>query len=178
MPPKRTPARASAASSPPVLDALLVAAAVALGLGVLIARGRMSWPPTQLLQGGFTVAGCLALVGPLVVGRRSEGATEHLAGVGELTWLSAGLLIWFSDLAAAARGEWRDLAWATPIGARTLGIVVLAIMIGGWRCGLGGRNWSWTNVIGWALGVFWVGMALGTINPGSTGGFGLASGAG
>lgn len=173
MPPKRTPSRVPAASSPPVLDALLVAAALAMGLGVLIARGRMSWPPTQLLQGGFTVAGCLALVGPVVVGRRAEGG----AGVGELTWLSVGLLIWLFDLAAASRGEWPDLAWATPIGARTLGITVLAIMIGGWRCGLGGRNWSWTNVIGWTLGLFWVGLAFGAIDPTSTGGFGLADGA-
>ena len=42
---------------------------------------------------------------------------------------------------------------------RTLGLIVLAVLLAGWRCGLAHRNWSWTNVAGWMLCAFWVGMA-------------------
>ena len=41
-------------------------------------------------------------------------------------------------------------------------MTILAVLVAGWRCRLGVRNWSWTNVTGWALGLFWVGMALST----------------
>jgi len=54
------------------------------------------------------------------------------------------------------------LNWATPLGDRTMGLVMLAVLLAGWRCGLASRDWSWTNVMGWALGVFWVAMAVGS----------------
>lgn len=158
MPPRRSSPRAAApaASAPPIWNALLIAAAVSYGLGLLVMRGRLSWPPTQLLVGAYTLAGALALIGPVVLARRDPGE----GGVGELVWLTGGLLIWANDLAAAVRGEWRDLAWATPLAYQPMGLTALAVMAAGWRClGPGGRGWSWTNVLGWVLGGFWVGMA-------------------
>src|SRR5262249_16213084 len=56
-------------------------------------------------------------------------------------------------------GQWRTIQWATPLPDRTLGLIILAVLLAGWRCGLAHRNWSWTNVAGWMLCAFWVGMA-------------------
>ncbi|HWE39854.1 MAG TPA: hypothetical protein VG406_25110 [Isosphaeraceae bacterium] len=116
----------------------------------------MSWPPRELLAGATTLAGCLALVGPLVLGRKES--TD--GGLGELIWLSGGLLVWVFDLAAAARGRWRGTSWATPLDVQFMGLIVLAVALAGWRLRGGSKSWSWTNVTGWLLGAFWIGMAL------------------
>jgi hypothetical protein len=121
----------------------------------------MSWPPHQLLSSIFTVAGCLAIVGPVVMARGDAGDR----GLGELLWMTGGLLVWVFDLVALVRGQWRTVAWATPLGAQTMGLTILAVLLAGWRCRLVGRNWSWTNVLGWILGLYWVGMALVTFVP-------------
>jgi hypothetical protein len=70
------------------------------------------------------------------------------------------------DLAAVVRGEGRGLAWATPIGTQTMGMTMLAVMAAGWRTRGASAGWSWTNVTGWVLGLFWVGMGLaGLLTP-------------
>jgi hypothetical protein len=153
---------ASAGVSSPLLNAALIAAAFAYGLWLLVARGRVSWPPNDLLSSSYTVAGCLALVGPLVLGRR--GASEG-AGLGELLWMTGGLIVWVFDAAAVLRGELRTLAPATPLGAAPMGLTILAVMLAGWRTHGAGHHWSWTNVTGWLLGLFWVGMGLATFLP-------------
>ena len=173
MPSKRAPGRSApsgGASSPstPLVNALLVTAAVGYGLALLVTRGRVSWPPHQLLASLYTVAGCLALVGPVVLSRRDGGES----GLGDLLWMTGGALVWVFDGLAAVRGEWRATAWATPLGSQTMGLTILAVLIAGWRCKVAGRAWSWTNVTGWVLGLFWVGLALGSMWPGR--GFGLA----
>jgi hypothetical protein len=148
-----------------VTNALLLLVALGCGLSLLIHRGRMTWPPLALLSSLSTLAGCLALVGPLILAR--SGPTE--GNLGELVWLSGGLMLWFFDLTAALQGQARAVNWTTPLGDRTMGLVTFAILLAGWRCGLAGRNWSWTNITGWALGLFWVGMAAGSwlLSPGS-----------
>jgi hypothetical protein len=80
--------------------------------------------------------------------------------LGELGWLTGGLLIWIFDLAAVFQGHWKTLHWATPLSDRVLGLTILAVLLAGWKCGLAHRNWSWTNVTGWLLSSFWVGMAI------------------
>lgn len=155
-------ARASAGSlSTPLINASLLAAALAYGLWLLVNRGRIGWPPHQLLANLFTVAGCLALIGPVVLLRRDAPAAD--AGLGDLLWLTGGLLVWLFDAAALAQGQWRTLAPATPVNAIPLGLTVLAVMVAGWRTRGPGRGWSWTNVTGWLLGLFWVGLGLGTL---------------
>ena len=100
------------------------------------------------------------MVGPLVLrGEAGEG------GLGELLWMAGGLLVWVFDAAAAVRGQWRTTAWATPLDDERMGLTMLAVLLAGWRCRSGGRNWSWTNVTGWILGLFWVGMAFATLLP-------------
>lgn len=141
-------------------NAVLLVVALGVGLALLIHRGRLSWPPLNLLSGLSTVAGCLALVGPVVLARTSS--RDSSGSLGELVWLSGGLLVWLFDVAAVFQGQARGLNWATPIGERTMGLTILAILLAGWRCGLAGRNWSWTNVLGWTLGLFWVGLAAGS----------------
>ena len=161
---KRGSSRASTshpAASGPVLNALLVAAAVCYGVAVLVTRGRLAWPPTQLLASLYTVAGCLALVGPIVLSRVDSGE----GGLGELLWMTGGLLVWVFDALAAVRGEWRTNAWATPLGYQTMGLTIFAVLLAGWRCRVAGKGWAWTNVTGWVLGVFWVGMAFTTVWP-------------
>jgi hypothetical protein len=48
-----------------------------------------------------------------------------------------------------------------------MGLVVLALFAAGWRIHGPGHSWSWTNVVGWLLGMFWVGMGLATLWPGA-----------
>jgi hypothetical protein len=163
---KRVASRSSSSSAPvvpssPLANALIVGAALGVGIAILVARGKMSWPPHQLLSSIFTVAGCLAMVGPVVMARVESGDR----GLGELLWMTGGLLIWVFDLVSVSRGQWRTLAWATPLGAQTMGLTILAVLLAGWRCRLVGRNWAWTNVMGWILGLYWVGMAVTTFFP-------------
>src|SRR5205814_152517 len=90
-----------AALAPPLVNALLFGAALGCGLWILVTRGRISWPPHELLASAYALAGCLALVGPILLFRRD--AAE--GGLGDLIWLTGGLLVWVFDLAALARGE-------------------------------------------------------------------------
>jgi hypothetical protein len=138
----------------------LILGALAYGLRILVQNGRVTWPPDQLLGSLSIVAGCLALIGPVLLFRRSSEG-----GVGELVWLTGGLLIWVYDLAGLSRGDWRSLAWATPLGPQAMGLTVLALMIAGWRWRSGGGNWRWTNVVGWSLGLFWITAAFIAMTP-------------
>ena len=160
---KRVPPKASSAPSPapPILNAVLLGAAFCGGLGILFARGRLTWPPTQLLASVYTVAGCLALIGPIVLHRRDSPEI----GLGELLWMAGGLVVWVFDLAAVARGDLKNLTWATPLGYQPMGLTILAVLLAAWRCRVAGSSWSWTNVTGWVLGLFWVAMAASTLVP-------------
>ncbi len=163
---KRVLPRAGSApsTSAPLGTALSLGAAFCYGLWTLVSRGKLDWPPTQLLSSAYTVAGCLALVGPIVLFRKDAGGL----GLGELIWMAGGLMVWIFDAASVARGETRSLAWATPLGYQPMGLTILAIALAAWRCRVGGANWSWSNVTGWTLGVFWVAMAAITLLPAKT----------
>lgn len=146
----------ASSSNRPIINALLVAAALLWGAGLLVQRGRLTWPPYQLLSSLSTVAGCLALVGPLVL----VGAAEAPGSLGELVWLTAGLLVWLLDIEAMLRGEWRSVQWATPLPERTMGLTIMAVLLAGWKSGMAHWKWSWTNLTGWILSAFWVSMAF------------------
>ncbi len=148
--------RSAPASNPAIANALLVATALVCGGAILVQKGRLTWPPYQLLASLATLAGCLALVGPLILIR--SGEIE--GSLGELLWLTGGLIVWFFDIEAVMQGRWKTMLWATPLNDRTLGLAILAVLLAGWKCGLADRNWSWTNVTGWLLSAFWVGMAF------------------
>ena len=150
----------------PVLNAALIGGSLAYGVWLLVQGGRLTWPPGPLLAGAYTVAGCLGLVGPVVLARGQGDRDRSQAGLGEVVWMTGGLLIWAFDLAALATGEWRQNAWATPLGVRAMGLTALAVMVSGWRLGRDGRSWQWTNVLGWGLGLFWIVMGLATLWPG------------
>jgi hypothetical protein len=155
-------ASASSGSAPHLINALLLGVALCTGIGTLFARGRLSWPPTQLLASIYTVAGFLAMIGPIVLHRRESSEVA----LGELLWMAGGLVVWVFDLAAVARGDFRTLSWATPLGYQPMGLTILVVLLAAWRCRVAGSNWSWTNVTGWALGLFWVAMAAYTLVPG------------
>ena len=138
------------------MNAVLVTAALGGACSLLVQKGRLSWPPVELLSGLATIAGCLALVGPLILAR----AGRNGGNLGELVWLTGGLLIWIFDAVGMIGGNLKWTNWATPLGERTMGLIMLAVLVAGIRSGLAGRDWSWTNVTGWALGLFWVGLAL------------------
>ena len=148
-------------TSGPLVTTLLLGVALSYGVWTLVARGKLDWPPTQLLASIYTVAGCLALVGPIILSRKGPGDL----GLGELIWMAGGLMIWIFDAASVARGEARSLTWATPLSYQPMGLTILAISLAGWRCRVGGANWSWSNVTGWTLGIFWVAMAAITLLP-------------
>src|SRR4051794_9874302 len=159
---KRIAPKPAAPSASPLVHAAVFAAALGYGLWLLIDRGRVSWPPHALLSGAYTLAGCLALVGPIILARR-DGSD---VGLGELLWLTGGLLVWVFDLAALAGGSVREVAWLNPLGVRAMGLTILAVLVAGWRAHGPGRTWTWTNVTGWLLGLFWVGMAAASLAPG------------
>jgi hypothetical protein len=154
-----TMAKTSASSAnPAVANAILVGAALIWGGVLLFHRGRLTWPPYELLASLSTMAGCMALVGPVILAR--SGEVE--GSLGELMWLVAGLLVWIFDVEGVLQGRWRTMHWATPLTDRAMGLTMLAVLVAGWKCGLADRNWSWTNVTGWLLSAFWVGMAFGS----------------
>ena len=66
-----------------------------------------------------------------IVLARGEGGE---AGLGELLWMTGGLLVWVLDAVAALRGQWRTHAWVTPLGSQMMGLTVLSVMLAGWRC--------------------------------------------
>jgi hypothetical protein len=140
---KRPSASPASSSGSGIANALLIGAALMAAAALLVSSLA-------------TVAGCLAMVGPVILFRSGE-----LEGsLGELGWLTAGLLVWIFDLVAVFQGQGRVIHWATPLSDRMLGLIILAVLLAGWRCGLAHRNWSWTNVAGWMLSAFWVGMAV------------------
>jgi hypothetical protein len=155
-------------SSPPLANALLLVIALGLGVATLFGRGRLSWPPTQLLASFFTVAGFLAMIGPIVLHRRESSEVA----LGELLWMAGGLVVWVFDLASLARGEYKTTTWPTPLGYQPMGLTILVVLLAAWRCRVAGASWSWTNVTGWVLGLFWVGMAGYTLLPATV--FGVA----
>ncbi len=157
------PPATSVAPASPLVNATLIAAASSYALWLLVTRGRVSWPPSDLLASLYTLAGCLALVGPVVLIRRLGPES----GVGDTLWMVGGLLSWVYNLAALIRGESRLATIATPIASSTMGLLILAVLITSWRTRGGARSWTWTNVAGWALGVFWVGLAGATLLPGN-----------
>ena len=166
MPAKRAPAKLSAptaSASSPALNAALVGLASSYALWLLVSRGKVSWPPSDLLANIYTVAGCIALVGPLVLLRREGSET----GVGDTLWLTGGLMVWIFNVAAMIRGEGKLASLPTPVASSTMGLVTLAVLVATWRARAGSRTWSWTNVTGWTLGVFWVGLAFATLMPGN-----------
>lgn len=164
---KRAGSRSAESSAPDraIFNALMVVAAVGGGLLLLVQRGRLSWPPYQLLASISTIAGCLAMVGPFILARPDAAK----GGLGELLWMTAGILVWVLDISSAAQGQWRTMSWTSPLGDRMMGMMILAVLISGWRCGLAGRNWSWTNVTGWALGILWISLAVSSwvLRPGT-----------
>lgn len=135
--------------------------ALSYGCWTLVSHGRMQWPPTHLLASLYTVAGSLALVGPIFLFRKDPG----MMGLGDLTWLAGGLIVWIFDGAALIRGDMRTIAWATPLTYQPMGLTILAVGLATWRGRVGGGHWTWTNVTGWVLGIFWVAMAASTLVP-------------
>lgn len=162
--PSKPAPRSHSTGTGPIFNAVLLGVALCYGVALLVNHGRISWPPNQLLASLYTVAGCLAVVGPIILAR--AGASEGEAGLGELLWMTGGLLVWVFDGVAAFRGEWRTNSWVTPLGYQSMGLTILAVLLAGWRCRLSGRNWSWTNVTGWLLGLFWIGTALASMSLG------------
>jgi hypothetical protein len=145
----------------PLANTLIIAAAAAYAVYLLVARGRLDWGLQDFLTAAYTLAGCLALVGPLVLLR--PGVSPG-TGLGELAWLTGGLLVWVFNLANLVQGNARPHTWVTPLSATTMGLTILAVMLAGWRA-RGKGTLHWANLTGWVLGLFWVGLGLYTILP-------------
>ncbi|MGO9920818.1 MAG: hypothetical protein ACLQIB_39780 [Isosphaeraceae bacterium] len=148
--------KSGGSASRPIINALLVGTALLWGVSLLVRGGRLTWPPYALLNSLSTLAGCLALVGPLILVR--NGAIS--GSLGELVWLTGGLLVWIFDLEGVLRGQWRSMHWATPLHDRAMGLTILAVLLAGWKCGMASWKWSWTSLTGWALSALWIGMAI------------------
>lgn len=158
MPAKSSSSRSvtTGSSAQPLWNAAIMAAAIVAAFWLLVARNRLSWPPKELLAGATTLAGCLALAGPLVELRRGD----QERGVGDLAWLASGFLLWVFDLQTAFRGAARGWNWTNPLGTQSMGLTMLAIVLAGRFHTRGGPQWTWTNILGWSLAVFWIGVGF------------------
>ncbi len=153
--------RQAGGNSSAAINASIIVVALALGVWLMVDQRQMSWPPSQLLANLTTLAGCLALVGPLVLIRQDRSR----AGVGDLVWLTAGCLTWLYNLAALTRGAFVLERAPNPSGSLVMGLAVLAVLIAGIRLLGMGRNWTWTNITGLVLAVFWVLVGALTLLP-------------
>lgn len=167
MPPKRSSTKAGAAhagtATPPLVNALLLAGSLAYAIHLLVQAGAMRWPPTELFQAASTVAGCLALVGPLILWRSGIGAQPSL---GDLVWLNCGLVVWVCNLISISRGEMPGKSWVAPIEPSLMGSLAIGCALASWK-GAGARwVWSWTSVVGSLLGLFWMLGAVASLIPG------------
>jgi hypothetical protein len=112
-----------------------------------------------LLDASTTIVGCLAMVGPLILWRRSEAA------LGDLVWLGGGLCFWVVNLATLARGRSPGASWVDPIEPTMMGAFALAIGLTAWQAGRARWAWTWTSIAGCLLGLFWVGTAVAAALP-------------
>jgi hypothetical protein len=146
------------------MNAAVIVAALGIGTWLLVQQGQLDWPPSRLLENLSTLAGCLALVGPILLLRQDRSK----AGVGDLVWLTAGCLTWLYNLAALARGSFVLERAPNPSGALIMGLAIGAVSIAGLRLQGLGRAWTWTNITGWVLGIFWIVLGTLTLLPDSS----------
>ena len=94
---------------------------------VVHAHGDLALPVLRDVALAVSPGECLALVGPLILARSGKSS----GSLGELVWMTGGLLIWIFDVVGMASGtvKWAD--WATPLGERTMGLIILAVLLAG-----------------------------------------------
>lgn len=175
MPSKRSaskpgPSGPSGAPSP-LLSAALVCLGVGHGLYLLVDRGAIGWPPSQLMGPASTLAGSVAMVGPIVLWKKVGGSD---ASVGDLVWMAGGLFLWLLDLSAIAEGRSGRMDWAVPAEPRVLGCFAVAVMVAGWTSGHARWAWTWSGITGSILGGIWVSrMVLELMGGGAAGASGM-----
>ncbi len=149
----------SSQGSTALFNAVLLSGAMTLGLWLLVSRGLISWPPTRLMGSLATVAGCVAACGPIVLIRR--GRTE--LATGDLLWMVGGILVWLHAALALMAGNFQIEVVPTPLAPKVLATFMGTVLIAAWLLNGTGRNWTWTNILGWLLGSFWVGLGVASV---------------
>ena len=115
-------------------------------------------PPNQLFASLGTVAGCLAMIGPIC----SIAATHPTRD--SASWVSDGGWPCRTDLRPRrlGPGELHSMYWATPLSYQPMGLTILAALISACCCTVrAGRD----ERDGLDLGLFWVAMAASTLLP-------------
>lgn len=156
---KTSSAARSTQGSAAYFNVVVLSGAMSLGLWLLVSRGLIAWPPMRLLGSLATVVGCIAACGPIVLVRRGK---RELA-TGDLLWMVGGILVWVHAALALLAGTFRLELVPTPLAPSVMGTFIGTVLIAGWLLNGGSQNWTWTNVIGWMLGCFWVGLGLATV---------------
>ena len=83
---------AGSSSEHALTNAIILIVALGWGCTLLIQKGRLTWPPLALLSSLSTLAGCLALVGPVILLR--SGRQRGQAGRARLAYGGpAGLVV-------------------------------------------------------------------------------------
>ncbi len=156
--------------SAPLWNAVLVVGAIALAGYVLVVRGALSWPPHELTGSIGIVAGCLTLIGPLVLwGRRGEAG----ASLGDHAWMTCGVAAWLFALARWSIGGAPSLDWTAPVAPWVIGGVAASTACSGWRIAGLRPAWTWTGVLGASLAVYWVVAGLAECIGRGASGYGL-----
>lgn len=147
------------ALSKPVLNLMILTGAGILFVRVGIRQGWIDWPPTQLGKILATLAGWIALAGPLVLFRHEEQAGSM--GVGDRVWITTGLLLWLKLSLQIGTGNLPSVeAVTTLIDSRDMALVSAACLIGGMMGKPKNSHWTWTNLVGWGMSVCWMTSVL------------------
>jgi hypothetical protein len=71
-----------------------------------------------------------------------------------------GILVWLHSGLALLAGNFKLAAAPTPLSSQAMATVIGTVMIATWLLNGTGRSWTWTNILGWLLGGFWVGLGV------------------
>jgi hypothetical protein len=154
--------------SRPAINFLIITAALLLFLRVSVRQGWVNWPPSNLSAILSALAGWVAIVGPLVLFRHEE--QTGAMGLGDRVWITTGIVIWLRFLQGVATGRIPGFDSITSlVKPSDMAIITLACLIGGMISRPKRVYWTWTNLVGWGLGLCWLATVLIPSDPGLLG---------
>lgn len=141
--------------SRPFLNLLILSGAVILFVKVGIRQGWIQWPPANLGSILASLAGWIALAGPLILFRHEEQTGGM--GIGDRVWVTTGFLLWLKIAIQLFTGRFPSIeAVATIVGPTDMALISMACLAGGLIGRPKSSHWTWTNLVGWGLSLCWL----------------------
>lgn len=154
--------------SRPAVNFVILSVALLLFLRVSVRQGWINWPPSNLAAILTAFAGWLALAGPLVLFRHEEQTGSM--GTGDRVWIITGIIIWLRFLISVSSGRVPGFdSISTIVKPSDMALISVACLLAGVLSRPKRVYWTWTNLVGWALGLCWVATVLIPSDPGLLG---------